>query len=129
MSEMRVCTKGTVCGGEPQPIENFPWKNRLLGKRYAVCKLCTAERFKRLYNEDKQSQIDRVRVDNQRYRQTAKEYVREYLSTHPYSNHDCHGGEDGGPERDPRALEFHHLGNKDSEVSRLIGRGASIEVI
>ena len=31
--EERVCTK---CGGDPQAIENFLWKNRLLGKRHAV---------------------------------------------------------------------------------------------
>ncbi|HSL43556.1 MAG TPA: hypothetical protein VK897_08995, partial [Anaerolineales bacterium] len=72
MSEMRICTKGTVCGGEPQPIENFPWKNRLLGKRHAVCKACTAERSKRLYREDKQGQLERVRINNQRYRQIAR---------------------------------------------------------
>jgi hypothetical protein len=115
--EERVCTK---CGGDPQPIENFPWKNRLLGKRHAVCKTCTAERSKRLYSDDKQAQIDRVRVNNQRYRQTAREYVLEYLSSHPCSQ--C-------GESDPRVLEFHHLGNKDSEVSRLIGRGASLEAL
>jgi len=101
-------------------IENLPWKSRLLGKRYAVCETCTAERSKRLYEEDKRSQIERVRVNNQRYRQPAREYAWEYLSTHPYTQ--C-------GETDPVVLEFHHNRDKVTEVSRLIGRGASIEVI
>ena len=40
----------------------------------------------------------------------------EYLSTHPCAN--C-------GETDPTVLEFHHdKGDKESEVSRLIGRGS-----
>ena len=38
--EMRICSK---CDPPAQTIENFPWKNQLLGKRHAVCKTCTAE--------------------------------------------------------------------------------------
>ena len=115
--ETKVCTK---CGGDPQPIENFPWKYQSLGIRHSVCKTCTAERSKRLYREDKSGQLERVRLNNQRYRQTAREYVLEYLSNHPCSN--C-------GETDPRVLEFHHEGEKSSEVSRLMGRGASLDVI
>jgi len=32
-------------------------------------------------------------------------------------------------ESDPVVLEFHHLGDKDDEVSRLMGRGASLEAL
>jgi hypothetical protein len=46
--------------------------------------------------------------------------VFEYLSTHPCSI--C-------GETDPVVLEFHHLGEKDNEVSRLMGRGASLEAL
>jgi hypothetical protein len=112
----KLCTK---CGIE-KDIDEFPWKKRWLGKRHAVCKTCTAERSKRIYEDDKETQIARVRVNTQRYRQTAREYVLEYLSTHPCSQ--C-------GESDPRALEFHHVGEKSDEVSRLIGRGAPVEVI
>ena len=115
--ETKVCTK---CGPPAQPIENFPWKNSLLGRRHSVCKTCTAERFKRLYNEDKEGQLERVRINNQRYRQLARDYVFAYLSTHPCSI--C-------GETDPVVLEFHHLGDKDSEVSRLMGRGASLDAL
>jgi hypothetical protein len=114
--DSRSCTKCFI----EKPIEEFPWKNRLLGKRHAVCKECTAQRSKRLYSENKQDQIDRVRINKQRYRQTARDYTWEYLSTHPCSQ--C-------GESDPIVLEFHHVGGKDTEVSRLIGYGASIDVI
>lgn len=112
----RACTKCNVV----QPIENFPWKNQLLGKRHAVCKTCTAVRSKRLYNEDRESQIERVRVNNRRYREQARTFVLAYLLTHPCS---------GCGEKDPRVLEFHHEGEKENEVSRLMGRGASLEVL
>lgn len=115
--EMKVCTK---CGPPAQPIDNFPWKSQLLGKRHSVCKTCTAERSKRLYQEDRESQIERVRLNNQRYRVTAREYVLAYLLTHPCSI--C-------GETDPRVLEFHHEGDKESEVSRLMGRGASLDAL
>ena len=107
----KVCTK---CGLE-KDIEEFPWKKRWLGKRHAVCKPCTAERSKSIQDEDKETHIARVRVNTQRYRQTAREYVLEYLSTHPCSQ--C-----GEP--DPRVLEFHHIGEKSNEVSRLVGLGS-----
>lgn len=112
----KKCTKCHVI----QPIENFPWKNQILGKRHAVCKTCTAERSKRLYSEDRTSQLERVRINNQRYRQIAREFVLAYLLTHPCS--EC-------GERDPRVLEFHHEADKDNEVSRLMGRGASLEAL
>ncbi len=32
-------------------------------------------------------------------------------------------------ERDPVVLEFHHLGEKSNEVSRLMGRGASLDAL
>jgi hypothetical protein len=35
----RYCTKYFL----QKPIEDFPWKNRLLGKRQTVCKECYAK--------------------------------------------------------------------------------------
>jgi hypothetical protein len=112
----KSCTKCFI----EKPIEEFPWKNRLLDKRHAVCKEYTAQRSKRLYSENKQDQIDRVRINKQRYRQIARDFAWEYLSTHPCSQ--C-------GESDPIVLEFHHVGGKDTEVSRLISNGASVDVI
>ncbi len=118
MSETRVCTK---CGLPAQPIENFPWKSRLRGKRHAVCKTCTAKRSGDWYENNKERQIEYVRNNNRNYRENARQFIFEYLSTHPCV--DC-------GETDPTVLEFDHVkGEKNSEVSRLIGRGASIDAI
>ncbi len=90
-----------------QPIENFPWKNRLLGIRHAVCKTCTAARSRRIYQDDRHAQIERVKANRESYRKQSREYVYEYLSQHPCTN--C-------GESDPIVLEFHHR-EKDKERS------------
>ena len=117
METERVCTK---CGPPAQPIENFGWKDRLRGKRHAVCKTCTAVRSSNWYYENQDRQKDNVRRNNQTYRDNARSYVLAYLLTHPCSQ--C-------GETDPRVLEFHHEGDKESEVSRLMGRGASLDAL
>ncbi|HEX9386386.1 MAG TPA: hypothetical protein VF918_08700 [Anaerolineales bacterium] len=113
----RVCTK---YGPPAQPIENFGWKDRLRGKRHAVCKICTAKRSSNWYYQNQDRQKENVRLNNQSYRQNARDYVWDYLTTHPCSI--C-----GEP--DPLVLEFHHTGQKDNEVSRLMGRGASLDAL
>ena len=113
--ETKVCTK---CLQE-KPIEEFPWKSQLRGKRHAVCKECTAARSGVWYDNNKERQLEYVNNNRRKYRATAREYVMEYLSTHPCSI--C-------GETDPRVLEFHHVGEKTNEVSRLIGRG-SLEAV
>jgi hypothetical protein len=94
-------------------MEEFGWKDRLRGKRHAV-------RSSNWYYQNQDRQKENVRRNNQTYREIAREYVWEYLSTHSCSV--C-------GETDPVVLEFHHEGNKDTEVSRLIGRGASLDAL
>lgn len=53
-------------------------------------------------------------------RQTAREYVWNYLSTHPCV--EC-------GETDPMVLEFHHTGEKDRDVSDLTAAGYSVATI
>ena len=115
MSLQRTCTKCFL----QKPIEDFPWKNQLLGKRHTVCKECYAKRTNDWYKDNKEHHIENVRQNRVGYREAARHYVMEYLSTHPCSI--C-------GESDPRVLEFHHVGQKTSEVSRLIGRG-SLELV
>ena len=112
----RSCTKCFL----QKPIEDFPWNNRLLGKRHAVCKECHAKRSSDWYQDNKERQIDNVHRNNQNYREIARNYVWDYLSTHPCTV--C-------GETDPIVLEFHHNGEKDPEVSRLMGRGASLDAL
>ena len=115
--ETRVCTK---CGPPAQPIENFGWKSMIRGKRHVVCKTCTAKRSSNWYYENQDRQKENVRNNNQVYRGNARDFVFEYLSNHPCSI--C-------GETDPVVLEFHHTGEKSNEVSRLMGRGASLDAL
>ena len=114
MSDTRVCSK---CFQE-KPIEEFGWKNMEREKRHAVCKECTAKRSSKWYYQNQDRQKENVRRNNQNYREQARQYILAYLLTHPCS--EC-------GETDPRVLEFHHEGEKSNEVSRLIGRGASLD--
>ena len=112
----RYCTKCFL----QKPIEEFPWKNQARGIRHTVCKECYAKRSAEWYEDNKDRQLENVRRNNQTYRVNAREYVLAYLLTHPCSS--C-------GESDPRVLEFHHEGEKSSEVSRLMGRGASLDAL
>lgn len=114
MALLRTCTKCFL----QKPIEEFPWKSQLLGKRHTVCKECYAKRSSQWYEDNKDRQLENVRRNNQNYREIARSYVYQYLLDHPCSS--C-------GESDPRVLEFHHEGNKEAEVSRLMGRGASLD--
>jgi len=76
MSATKVCSK---CGVE-KPIEEFGWKNQMLGKRHKVCKPCTAVRSSDWYYANKERQIENVRNNNRNYRETARQYVWQYLS-------------------------------------------------
>jgi len=109
----------TKCG-KVKAIEEFGWKDRPRGKRHAVCKECTAVRSSNWYYQNQDRQKENVKRNNQLYREQARTFVLAYLLNHPCSS--C-------GERDPRVLEFHHEGHKESEVSRLMGRGASLEAL
>ena len=115
MSLTRTCTKCFL----QKPIEDFPWKYKALGKRHSVCKECYAKRTNNWYKDNKERQIANARQNRIGYRIAARNYVMEYLDTHPCSI--C-------GEVDLRVLEFHHVGQKTNEVSRLIGRG-SLEAV
>lgn len=112
----RYCTKCFL----QKPIEDFPWKYKSLGKRHTAFKDCYAKRSREWDEDNKDRQLENVRRNNQAYRVNAREYVLAYLLSHPCS--EC-------GETDPRVLEFHHEGEKSSEVIRLIGRGASLQAL
>lgn len=81
--------------------------------RTSECKECHQKNSKAKYNE--QERI-RVRADTERRRKIAREYVAELKAKSK-----CKCGYKGA------ALQFHHLGNKDTEVSRAVGDGWSLE--
>src|SRR5688572_16737493 len=91
--------------------EEFSWRFKALGKRDGTCKEC-----RKIYNEAyfngpaKEKHLQQVRERKQAAREYAREYVLNYLSTHP-----CVGPDGKGcpyNESDIRVLEFHHTGEK-----------------
>jgi ArsR family metal-binding transcriptional regulator len=71
------------------------------------------------YQRNKDYQKQNAKKHRDEYKRIGKEFIWEYLSTHPCIS--C-------GETDPYALEFHHVrGKKEIEVSRLVGTGSSLE--
>jgi hypothetical protein len=117
MSTTKVCVK---CLQE-KSLEEFPWKNKLRGKRQAICKPCMAERSHRWYQDNKTAHIKNVRLNAIEYKNEVGEYVWNYLATHPCV--DC-------GEADPVVLEFDHVRDeKFAAISTMIGRGFPLERI
>ena len=112
----KICTKCFIV----KPIDEFGWKSRLRGIRHAVCKECTAKRSSAWYYANQDRQKENVKRNNQNYREQARQFILDYLLVHPCSI--C-------GEADPRVLEFHHEGQKENEVSRLMGRGATLDAL
>jgi hypothetical protein len=99
--------------------EEFNWRYKTLGVRNPACKGCQHSFNKNYYEGDaKERHLQQVRERTEAAREAAREFVYQYLLTHP-----C---EECG-ESDPRVLEFHHVGNKDTEITRLVGGGWSIK--
>jgi hypothetical protein len=121
MSLMRSCTKCFL----QKPIEEFPWKSKLLGKRHGVCKECMAKRSNEWYQDNKEWHIQNVTEHRLADRERAQKFVLEYLSTHP-----CVGPDGKGcpyNETDPQVLEFDHVrGKKRGHVATLVRNGATI---
>src|SRR5689334_9863215 len=117
----KVCTS---CGLE-KPVEEFPWKSIIRRKRHARCKTCTAQDSGNWYCENKEHHKEHVKVNRQASKQRGREFVYQYLLTHP-----CQGIlPNGSPcgESDPTVLEFHHIHGKDREIGRMIAEGFSVE--
>ncbi len=112
----RTCTKCFL----QKPIEDFPWKNKLLGKRHAVCKECYAKRSNLWYQDNRDSHIHNVMENKKADRERARRFILEYLSDHPCV--DC-------GETDPVVLEFDHVRGKNAAIARLVADGATIDRI
>ncbi len=113
----RICSK---CGQE-KDIEEFPLRNQFTHRRQSYCKDCRSIMGANWYERNKDYQKQNARKHSTTYRQNLREYVLNYLSTHPCIS--C-------GESDPCVLEFHHTrGKKEADVSSLIGRGSSLEAL
>jgi len=115
--DTKVCTQ---CG-EEKPIDQFPLRNRFSHLRQSYCIDCRSKYGASWYQRNKDYQKKNAKTHMQEYRQKAREFVWEYLSTHPC----IHCGE-----TDVTVLEFHHArGQKESEISRLVANGVPPNVL
>jgi hypothetical protein len=113
----RTCSK---CGVE-KDISEFRLRNRFTGRRQSYCNDCGSQMGKDWYERNKDYQKQNASKHRSEYQKRGREYIWDYLSTHPCIK--C-------GESDPHALEFHHArGAKVIEVSRLVGRGSSLEML
>ncbi len=97
--------------------EEFNWRNQALGIRHPTCRECHKPFRKNWYEDNKETHLANVKERKHKNRDIAREYVWDYLSTHPCV--DC-------GETDPIVLEFDHVNGKRADVSRLVADGASI---
>ncbi len=99
--------------------EDFNW--RVTGvKRWGICRECQRKQKVDWYEEHKEEKREAKNQRTRDQRDSARQFVYNYLSTHPCV--EC-------GERDPRVLEFDHLGNKDKAIAEMIRDGASISTL
>lgn len=108
-TSLRVCAR---CH-EAKVLHEFPLKNPAKGWYGSYCRPCGRERSKEHYEKNAAAYVGRARRRAVVDRRHNREFVAEYLATHPCI--DC-------GESDPVVLEFDHRepGAKVDEVSRLI---------
>ena len=110
----RVCTK---CGLE-KDITDFPLRNRFTQRRQSYCVDCRSELGKDWYQRNKDYQKENSRKHTTEYRNAIREYLYEYLQTHPCQM--C-------GESDPVVLEFHHNHSKDMAISEMVTRITNLD--
>ena len=100
--------------------EEFNWRYKALGVRHPTCRECHKDFRKNWYEGNKETHLEQVKARKREARNVAREYVYDYLSTHPCT--EC-------GESDPRVLEFHHVGGKDMAISQMTGGGYPVSTI
>lgn len=114
--DTKVCSQ---CKRE-KPIEVFRLRNRFTSRRQSYCTECGSKMGKNWYENNKEHHVENVMGNTRNARQSARDFVYQYLLTHPCSN--C-------GEADPAVLEFHHVGEKGWEIGRMTAQGYGIETI
>lgn len=113
--ETKVCTK---CKGDPQPIANFSWKNKLKGKRAVTCKKCKLLYDLDYYSRNKQTYIDKNYSAKKRNKKWIDEYKKDLKCIKCGEDETC-------------CLDFHHIDpkNKKIEISLLKRSTLSLDSI
>lgn len=94
---------------------DFVFKNKEKGILQTVCKVCQREYKLKHYYANKQQHFDR----NEKTRQKLKEYSDSVKAK----------GCSRCSEKEICCMDFHHLGDKDIEVAKLIGAGSMNRLI
>jgi hypothetical protein len=105
---------------EEKDIEEFPLRNRFGPRRQSYPKNCKAMMGADWYERNKEHHVENVMANTKTAKRLAREFVYQYLRTHPCTK--C-------GENDPAVLEFHHIGEKDKEVGRIIAQGYGVQAI
>src|SRR5215204_3888022 len=110
----KTCTK---CGLE-KDIEEFPKRGDYPHKRQSYCKGCKSIMGADWYERNKDYQKANAKKHTTKYRQIIREYIWNYLLTHPCES--C-------GEADPVVLEFHHTGEKTMAIAEMVTRIINVE--
>jgi hypothetical protein len=106
---------------ESKPEEEFNWRWKAQGRRWGTCKACQRQQKNRYYATHREEYNARKRVRTQLTRDSARQYVLDYLATHPCV--EC-------GESDPMVLEFDHVhGDKHKAVSLMVLEGRTFKAI
>jgi len=96
----------------PKDEEEFNWKFKSLNIRHKTCRDCMHGFNKTYFEGDAHDRhLKNVKERKDAARQTAREYVWQYLSNHPCIERE---------EADPMVLEFHHRGENKGQYSRTV---------
>jgi hypothetical protein len=108
-----------MCGDE-KDIDQFPLRNMFTKRRQSYCLDCKSKMGASWYDRNKDYQKANAKKHRIENGTAAKEYVYNYLLTHPCIS--C-------GESDPIVLEFHHRSGKDKAVTEMVASGYPIERI
>jgi len=108
-----MTVKCVTCG-EWKEEDEFNWRYKSLGIRHPTCRDCHKPFRKNWYEVNKERHLEQVKARKHEARNVAREYVWQYLSTHPCV--EC-------GESNPVVLEFHHRQGKDRAVSEMVTGG------
>ena len=111
------------CSAEQKwkPKSEFSLRDNEQGLPQWDCKECRKKRARDRYANNKERVLTINRVSIQNSKEANREYVYEYLSTHPCQ--DC-------GQRNPALLTFDHVvGTKRNDISSMVNNGWSLESI
>ena len=113
---------------EFKSLEEYAWSNKILKLRQKHCRDCMRKFNRQSYERRTPERQKQVKEDKRRRITEAKQYIWDYLSSHP-----CTGdGKSPCPynENNPVVLGFDHVrGNKRANISDMAIRGHSIASI